>query len=406
MLLSKVLPYRIKSEIPIFCKPISLFLTMWLIMLLSLQMHVTVYSYPDIGLALLLFFCSVCSLVAGYLIVRMAYKLDTAEVPNRPFYQVAVKPLRRAEWILIAVITAILLANFVAYGPPPLLSVLGATTLNYVEYGKLKQLLNAAAMTLTVAASLEPSRRRKILIYSLTFLSMVAYATRGFLLIMLAQAFFVFSLQAKTSKRKLYIVALSTLAAAALLSNLIGNGRAESTTEAFVAFFGITSTYAKWPMTTLWFLSYISSPISNMCWIVRSYHVTGPSSIFLGPLLPAFWAPESLESQYLGSPFIIDGVHTYLAKYYLSLWYFGVVLINLLWGGIAAFLTHHDRLIRKTLTSAVLLAAIVFIFFADFLTTLHTVMELAALALIERSTILPIALDTTASSDAHPALAR
>jgi oligosaccharide repeat unit polymerase len=389
MLLSEPRMFRGKSEIPVFCKPIPLFLFMWTVMLVSLEMHVTVYTYPHISLAFLLFLCSTLSLFAGFLIARLFFKLHTATVPEKKLYQVNLIRLRHVEWFLILVIAVILVANYISYGPPPLFSVLGATTLNYVEYGKLKQVLNAATMALTVTISLETAWRRKALLYSLTFFSMIAYATRGFLLFMLTQAFFVFCLQTKTSKRKLYAVAMITVITAVTLSNLIGNGRAESTSEAFVAFFGITDTYAKWPMATLWILSYVSTPISNICWIVHSYHYIGPSATFLATLLPAFWAPESLETQYLGSTFIIDGVHTYLAKYFLDLWYFGIVLINAVWGIIAAQLMHRNRLARKSLTSAVLLGAIVFIFFADYLTFLSVFMELAVLVYVERYALLP-----------------
>ena len=358
-------------------------------MLVSLAMHVTVYSYPSMQLAILLFLCSTLSLFGGFLMTRLVLRLQTAKTVERPLYQINLTQLRRVEWFLVGVSGVILIANFVAYGPPPLFTLLGANTLNYVEYGKLKQVLNAVTLALTVTVSLETVRRRKILLFSLSYFSMIAYATRGFLLLMLAQTFFVFCLQTRTSKRKLYVAAVTTVMAAVLLSNFIGNGRAESTSDAFVSFFGITNTYANWPMATLWVLSYVSTPISNICWIVHSYHYTGPSLTFLTTLLPAFWAPESLETQYLGSSFVIDGVHTYLAKYFLDLWYFGIVLINVIWGILAALLGHRNRLITRPLTSAVLLSAIVFIFFADFLTFLSVFMELAVLILLERYALLP-----------------
>lgn len=388
-ILSEAMLYRGKSDLPIFCRPIPLFIAMWIIMLGSLQMHVTDFAYPDISLAVGLFALSLASLLVGCLVTRLVLSYDTRPFHWNEAYRIDLKLLRRAEWCLTAIIMIIVLANFAAYGLPPLFSLLGATTLSYVEYGKLKQVLNAATMALTVAASLETSRFRKTALYAFTFLSMAAYATRGFTLVMLAQAFFVFCLRTRTSKKKLYIVAVSTVFAAVLISNLIGNGRAESTTEAFVAFFGISDTYAKWPMATLWMLSYISTPVSNLCWIVHSYHYTHPTATFLTTLVPAFWAPPALENNYLGSPFIIDGVHTYLAKYYLDLWYFGIILINLVWGIIATILTRRGRLVKCSLTSSVLLAAIVFIFYADFLTFLSIAMELIALAVIEQFALLP-----------------
>jgi len=68
-----------------------------------------------------------------------------------------------------------------------------------------------------------------------------------------------------------------------------------------------------------------------MCWIVRAYHDKGPSINVLYSALPGFWSTiNTLENTDLGSENIIDGVHTYLAKYYLDFWYFGLLGINYL----------------------------------------------------------------------------
>ncbi len=158
-----------------------------------------------------------------------------------------------------------------------------------------------------------------------------------------------------------------------------------------VAYFGIRNTYADWPMAAIWAISYVASPLSNMCWIVHSYHYDHPTATFLGTLLPSFWSPPPLEAGDLGSSSIIDGVHTYLAKYYLDLSYFGIFLINYIWGLISGYLADGDRLTRKPLTSAVLLSAIAFIFFADYLTFLSIVLELWILSFVQRYTMQEIA---------------
>jgi hypothetical protein len=357
-------------------------------MLLSFQMHVATYSYPHLSLALFLFAASLISLSLGYATIGFVQGYFKLLPPKRSYgYQISLTRLRRVQWWLIAISISIVLMNFAAYGMPPVFSFWGVETLNYVEYGKLKQVLNTATMALFVSASFEDSRKRKALIYSFSLLCMLAYATRGFLLVMLAQGLFAFSLRTTAKKRTLYSAAFGTVIAAVLVSDLIGNGRSGSTTEAFVGFFGIRDAYANWPMALLWVISYVATPFSNLCWIIQSYPYKGPTLTFLGSLLPAFWSPVPLEAGYLGSTNIIDGVHTYLAKYYLDLSYFGIFLINYMWGLVSGFLQNGNRLARNPLTSAVFLAAITFIFFADFLTFLSIVMELAVLAFIQRYTV-------------------
>jgi hypothetical protein len=377
---------RRKSDIPFYCKPVGLFVCVWLLMLATFQMHVSIDSYPDLSLALFVFAISLLSLLLGYFTVRAASFCLDYRPKIASSYRIDLVRLRRVQLWLIAVASAIFVLNLAAYGKPPIFGFFGADTLNYVEYGKLKQVLNTAIMALFVSTSFETSKKRKLLTCTFSILCMAAYATRGFLLVMLVQGLFVFSLRTRVSKRTLYLVAGLTVVVAALISDLIGGGRAESTSAAFVAYFGIRQVYAGWPMALLWVISYIATPFSNLCWIIHSYPYSHPSATFLTSLLPAFWSPPPLESLDLGSASIIDGVHTYLAKYYLDMWYFGVFLINYVWGLISGYLSAGDRLAGRALTSSVLLASIAFIFFADYLTFLSTVMELAILHFVQRYT--------------------
>jgi oligosaccharide repeat unit polymerase len=387
VIMSQTFSVRRKSEVPFYCKPIGLFLCEWLLMLVSFQMHISVNSYPDLSLALFVFALSSISLLLGYYTVRAATYCLNHTPKIAPHYQIGLLRLRRVQWLLLSVAIAIVIMNFAAEGKPPIFGLLGDDTLNYMKYGKLKQVLNTAVLAVFVSASLETSKKRKYLVYCFSLLCMLAYVTRGFLLLMLAQGLFVFSLRTRINKRLLYLVASTTLIVAVVIAGLIGNGRSASTSQAFVSYFGIQPAYADWPMILLWAISYVATPFSNLCWIIHSHPYTHPSATFLTSLLPAFWAPPPLESTDLGSSSIIDGVHSYLAKYYLDLWYFGVFLINYVWGLISGYLSVGDRLASRALTSSVLLAAMAFMFFADYLTFLSVVMELLILHFLQRYAI-------------------
>lgn len=383
--MSKSFTLRHPSELPFYCKPVALFVAIWLLMLGCLQLRLSQDTYPDFSLAWILFGVSLASLLMGHFTVRSAYLALGNNPSNVTSYRINLTRLRRVQWWLLAVAATILIGNLIAQGLPPIFGVFGFNTLNYDDYGKLKQPLDGATMALFLSASLESSRPRKLFLYSFSVLSLLAYFSRGFLLIMLAQGLFLFSLRTKLSKLKLYLIALGTLIMAAFLANAIGNGRAAAT---MLVFFRIRSTYTDWPMAFLWVSSYLAIPLSNLCWIVRSYPFSHVSANFLGTLLPAFLAPSSvLQDRDLGSDHIIDGVHTYLAMYYMDLWFLGVFLINYVWGLISGYLSSGDRLVHRFLMASVLLGALAFIFFVDFLTVLTILLEFLAVIFIHHYTI-------------------
>jgi hypothetical protein len=213
----------------------------------------------------------------------------------------------------------------------------------------------------------------------------LAYASRAYLLIMLFQFLVMFSLRTSMSKKKIYLIAFSTLFLAIGISDVIGNGRSVYGRDALLGYMQIKRSYYNWPSAYLWLISYVSSPISNLCWIVRVYRYDHPSASFLYSLVPGFLnSSVPLEGMDLGSSNIVDGVHTYIAKYYLDFWWFGVFGINYLWGLLSGFITTGNRLTRYYLTSSVVLACLGFIFFADFVTFLLIVVELAFLGMGHR----------------------
>jgi oligosaccharide repeat unit polymerase len=378
--LSRVFQIREQAELPFYCKPLWLFFAVWLLMLAAFQLRISYTSYPDISLALILFAISVASFMIGYATVSFAYSAVGRAPIGAIKYTIDITRLRRFQLAALTVSTSLLILNWKKYGLPPIFGFFGADTFLYGEYGVLKQLLFPAFMVLFVTAPLETSPVRRWFFYAFGPACALAYASRGYLLIMLFQILVVFSLRTTLSKKKLYFIALTTLCFAIILSDFIGNGRSSYGSSALLGYMQIKRAYYDWPTSYLWMISYISSPISNLCWIVRAYHYDHPSLFFLHSMLPGFLDSTSLEGGDLGSDNIVDGVHTYIAKYYLDLWWLGVFGINYIWGLISSYMSAGNRLTRNYLTSAVLLACIGFLFFADFISFLLILVELAMLA--------------------------
>lgn len=381
---------RNSSDLPFYCRPLSLFVAVWALMLGAFEFHISYTTYPDVSVALVLFTVSFVSLLAGYATVWTGLQAIGFQPRGAAHYRIDLARLRRFYLAAVVVSLAIMLMNLKLFGLPPIFGLLGADTLDYQEYGSLRQVLFTAVLTLFVSAPLETSAWRRWSLYLFAPMCLLIYGSRGYLLIMLFQALVVFSLRTSLSKTKIYLVALSTLVLAVFASNLIGNNRSSLGADAMLGALQIKHAYYDWPAAYLWVISYVSTPISNMCWIVRVYHYHGPSWSFLSSALPGFWSSKPLEWGDLGSDMIIDGVHTYLAKYYLDFWGFGIAGVNYMWGLISAFISAGDRLTRNYLISAVLLGCIGFMFFADFLSILIILMELGAAVWIQRYVTVPL----------------
>ena len=386
-------PWKIRSsaDIPFYCSPLHLFFAEWALMLAAFELRISYISYPDLGLALSLFCLSAVAFLGGSATVRYGYAAVRPKSSRSHFYRVDLSRLRAFYTISVVGALAIILMNFKLYGTPPIFGAFGVDTLDYQEYGSLNQPLFTAILAVFVSAPLETSAWRRWALYIFGPVAFLVYGSRGYLLIMLFQALVVFSLRTTLSKRKIYAVAGATLVAAILLSDLIGNNRNSLGVDALLGFLQIKRAYYGWPSANLWVISYIASPFSNLCWIVHVYGYKGPSLKFLYSTLPGFLTPkELLMSTDYGTEKIVDGVHTYMAKYFLDFWYFGILGINYVWGLIAGYLHTGDRLTRNFLVSAVLIGCMGFMFFSDFLTILIIMMELGALALVQRYVIRPV----------------
>ena len=385
MILSEWRKFRKNTDVPFYCNPFQLFFAVWALMLAFVQLRVSYTSYPYVSTAFYLFASSACSFLAGYATVRLAYFSVGYRPVGPSSYQIDISKLRRFHLGAIVVTLSIIVMNLKLYGLPAMFGFFGADTVSYFEYGSLRQPLFTAILVLFVSAPVEPSRIRRWFLYIYAPLCFLCYGSRGYLLIMFFQALVVFSLRTAMSKQKIYLVALITLCVAVLASNLIGIGRySTGAAEALLLGMHIKHSYYDWPTAYLWVISYINTPISNLCWIVHVYPYRHPSFSWLYSALPGFWAPKPLEAGDLGSEQIVDGVHTYLGKYFIDFWVFGIFGINYVWGLIAAFITAGNRLTRNYLTSAVLLGCMVFMFFSDFLTILIIMLELLALGWAQR----------------------
>ncbi len=378
---ARIVALRPNEDLPFYCRPISLFALVWFLMMCALSVRISYDSYPEMGLPLFLFALSFLALLAGYGGINLLSE-PLPEVDNRTDqYVLGVRRLRRLNWLFVLAAIGIMVLNLKLDGLPPAFGFLSFDTVSYLEYGRLKQLLFPLLISIVVNSSLDPSRFRKIAFASFGLLSLLLYVTRGEILAALLQVFFVFSLTSRINKRKLLVSGAVMVLGLAFIASLVGNNR--TTQSSFFQVLQIRREFWEWPMIALWAISYFSVPISNFCWIVHNFQFHSATLSFLYPALPAFWTPSDPHESITGYTHVIDGVHTYLATYFLDLSYVGIVLINLALG-IACALVMRRGLSRHFLTSAVFLASLSYIFFVDNFMPLSTLLQFVIQAFAQR----------------------
>jgi oligosaccharide repeat unit polymerase len=373
-------PIRPQTSLPFYCDPVKLFVAIWLVMLASMQFEISYVSYPHFSLAVILFLFSFLSFILGHYFVRLICKVNELPQENSR-NEINIRKLRLFNFYLFGSSVILTLYNVMVAGLPPVFAFLGFDTKPYFDYGRLKQVIFPLLMALFVNSFLESSTIRKLFYSTFAFLAMLSYVARGSMLLMLLQALIVFSIRTSKGKARLYLIAGVGLIGAAFLADFIGSNRTGD--AIFFAYMQIKTQYQQWPTIYLWVISYVSTPLSNLCWLVDLAHFDHVTWSFAYPLLPSFWLPSNPHLEFIENSKIIDGVHTYLATYFLDLSYFGIASINCFVGMISGYYSSDRRISRYYLTSSIFLTCIAFMFFFDFFAYLETVVQFAIQAVAQ-----------------------
>ena len=365
-----------RSDLPLYCNPLVIFLLNWVLMLVTLSFQITYVSYPAAGMPILLFVLSLGSFVFGYVVARtLLHRWPTRAQPL--LYTINVTRLWQMNLLFCCGAFLIILFNWMLSGAPP---AVGDPS-SYLTYGRFKQVLFPLLVVVTVNSTLDTSRWRKVGFAMFGIAGMALYITRGLLMVALLQMLFVFSLKTRMSRKKLYSIAAGCLALAVVAITLIGNARTAQ--GVFLEYLQIRHKYFDWPMAYLWLTSYISIPFSNLCWLLAKGNFHGPTLSFLYPLLPSFLTPANPHASIHNDLSIIDGASTYLAAYALDFSYLGVYLANLLLGMGCGWLMERS-LPKSILVASIFLSCLSFIFFSDMFTPLSTILEVAIQSAVQR----------------------
>lgn len=367
---------KARRDLPLLCNPIALFILNWTFMLTTISVQITYVTYPYPGIPILICGISLISFLLGLGVGRMTFRRPNSKDESLA-YTLDLTTLTRLNLLLCGASILIIVFNWVLSGPPPALGDPGS----YLTYGRFKQVLFPMLVCVTVNSMLETSRIRRIFFACFGIGALVIYITRGLLLIAFLQMLFVFTLKSGIRKRTLYAIAFGFAILAVAGATLFGNARTAQ--DVFLEYLQIRQKYFGWNTAFLWFVSYISIPFSNLCWIIAKLPFHGPTLAFLYPLLPSFLTPLDPHAGIHDDLSIIDGASTYLAAYALDFSYLGIYLANLVLGLGCGWLVER-ALPKQILVSAILLACLSFIFFSDMFTPLSTIIQIIIQASIQR----------------------
>ncbi|HLY39675.1 MAG TPA: O-antigen polymerase [Terracidiphilus sp.] len=346
-------------------------------MLITLSLQITYVSYPDLWLPVGLFTLSSFAMLGGYYATKLLLRRDTVAEREPTNFLLDTRRLTRLNLAFCAVAMMIILFNWVKEGPPP---AIGDPT-SYLTYGRFRQVLFPLLTVITVNAFLDRSRLRKLLFAGFGMFWLAIYITRGLMVLTFLEVFFVVVLTSKMSRRKLYALSLAGVAIVVTGATLIGNIRTAH--AVFLAFLQIRQKYVDWPMASLWLTSYISIPLSNLCWMLKTIPYHGPTLAFIYPLLPSFIAPVDPHLAIHSDLRIIDGASTYLANYVLDFSYLGAYIPNILIGSASAWVMERG-LPRQFLVAIIFLTCISFICFSDMFAPLSTIIQVLIQSMVQR----------------------
>jgi oligosaccharide repeat unit polymerase len=359
--------FKPRRELPVYCSPIALFFAVWILMLACLSVHVSYVIYPGVVTPLLIFIVSGASLLLGYYASTAVLHRDAAESELTSF-QLDITGLWRLNLLFCLLAVLIMAFNWIISGPPP---AIGDPS-TYLVYGNLKQILFPTLTCIAVNATLDTSRLRRLVFIAFAIGGIGLYVARGILLVTFLQMFFLFSIRSRMSRKKQYLLAIGALVIGIAAMTIIGNLRTAH--DIFIEFLQIRGDFADWPMAFLWFVSYISIPFSNLCWMVAHGPSHGPTFAFLYSLLPSFMAPSDPYADVYGNMNIIDNASTYLQAWALDFSYLGIYLANLLIGLGCGWLVNRAYP-KNILILIIFLTSISLMFFSDMLFLLSTVIE-------------------------------
>lgn len=348
--------------------PLLVFTVVWCMVVFFSLLEISYSFSGGFSSLFLLFFVSFLGFYLGYFCVRLMFCVASKRVgvylPGRFYFR------EGAGFFIFAVVIfsiGIILLNFFLEGLPPFFSILGYETRNYLEYGRLKGVLFGLVIFLFLISFYFSSVLSFFLkVFCLSVL--ILYVSRGLIVFSVLSYLFLVLLEERFSSAKILAVLVSCLAFMILVIGVVGEYR--TGTENFYNALEIKEEFRGISPGIIWVISYVSMPVINIIEVskVGEYFY---GQVMLSSALPAFMAFDQVaDSFYQGLlPNPYNTVAGYLKNVFLDFGWVGVLVYNFILGA----LFYVSAIKFSSLSRAVLLGALFFLFFHDFFVNFTTI---------------------------------
>jgi oligosaccharide repeat unit polymerase len=325
----------------IFLHPIFLFCCAWFFMLAGYLVSPSVFYLHSIAAYFTLFELFLVS-ATFYLLSFHVAKYFLSREPGLPIARKQVQDVEKkrilAIFLLLGLALFVMILNAYLEGLPPLILKLmhDASKYTYTNYGHLKNLLYSACYLIVMLSMVLSSRWARYFFVACALAILTLYLSRGPFMFIVLQVVIYALLKMKhiTFKRLLYC-AIGMVLFACIMMEVLGAIRTGH--HAFLLAMQVKPHFQHWPAGLLWVMIYFSAPIVNVISFILNgfsqfHHGLLNLSIILPPLLGSHVFPLS---HHVSSQYYIGRQNTafsYLGTYYLDFGWWGVALVNVLYG--------------------------------------------------------------------------
>lgn len=353
--------------------PLFVFAAVWSVIAASASLRVSASFQRDLSPLYHLLTVSLVCFGAGYVAVAMLGASREArwitEFHSAP---VVARQTRRVMFASTLAIIAIMALNVRLDGLPPFFAFLGADTLGYLEYGRLKGALFALA-PFTFLLSAYAGRRLGLLMKAISLGVLVLYVSRGYVIFSLLAYFFLILQLRNVRFWRLVLYLCLLLATVLALMEIVGHYR--TGTASFFQALDIRAQYRDLNAGLVWLLAYVSMPAINIIELTQ-HEVFFHGKALYSASMPAFLAiDEAARSHFVAViPNRYNTASGYLTNAYLDFGWYGVALYNLLLGMVASAV---HRFSPNLLIKSILLACLALMFFNDYFLYFTTLFMIA-----------------------------
>ena len=374
------------SRIIAVLNPFTMCAIIWALVISTYLMDVSYSIDPQsVGLLIGVAVLSIACFGAAYYIT-CKYIATTAKM-NPLVDRVSPQKLRYFYVAALGLCLVIVIWNLFQSGLFPYMAAYGYKVKNYKQYGRFKGVLFPMLFIMCMLASLE---KKVLLRLSVQFFCLAVawlYLSRAALFFIIVQ-FIGFIIASKNFKTVLHLVVTICVSSAFMFFSIGYLGKIRTGDAVFKRAMQIRSEYASKSTSMLWCLSYISMPSANLlsyieknenfCWGRQLLNSSVPA-----PLKVDGWKKYAAQFR----PNKRNTACTYLGLAYLDFGWTGIILVNILYGVIGAWLKvrcDQNYGIGYAACYSVYMTALILLFFSNMIFYFPIIFQVFALAMISK----------------------